>query len=44
MGRVRLPRLALKLRMPALLEMQPEQLLEAALLTELTICLAEVQS
>ena len=43
MGRVRLTRVALKLRMPALLKMQPEQLLDSALLTRLTNCLAEVQ-
>lgn len=43
MGRVRLTRVALKLRMPALLRMPPEQSLDQELLEKLTICLAEVQ-
>lgn len=43
MGRVRLTRVALKLRMPALLRMAPEQSLEQELLEKLTTCLAEVQ-
>jgi len=43
MGRVRLTRVALKLRMPTLLQTPPDQALDAALLTKLTLCLAEVQ-
>ena len=43
MGRVRLTRVALRLRMPALLQMQADQLIDAGLLTKLTVCLAEVQ-
>ena len=43
MGRVRLTRVALKLRMPALLQMPADQLLDPALLAKLTSCLVEVQ-
>lgn len=43
MGRVQLTRVALKMRMPALMQMAPHQPLDAVLLTKLTHCLAEVQ-
>lgn len=43
MGRVRLTRVALRLRMPALLQMPGDQLIDAGLVTKLTVCLAEVQ-
>ena len=43
MGRVRLTRVALKLRMPTLLQMPGDQMLDPGLLAKLTTCLAEVQ-